>query len=136
MPIIIILFAYFFAIGLLLVKDPSRLPMPLQLVRHGLKTNLKWLLYVLPIFLVLLTVGGGYGYYLEIQREKREIERKKNEKKFPTTVEDFYPNKKKEVEEKIPEYGTDKYCRWRLDNIDKAREIEAKLKKEGKKSKV
>lgn len=74
MPILLIIILILFAIGLLLVKDPTKLPPFLQIIRQGLATGSKFLLFLIPIGGLLLWAAVAWNQNSKEEYRQAQIE--------------------------------------------------------------
>lgn len=120
MPIII---AILFGIGLLLIQDTSKLPWFLQIIRAGLIVSLKWLFRLSLVGIAIwicVSIYQEYDNKIKSEEEAIEIRRRIDEEDSLAKIEEA------RIEaERIPEYGTNEYQKWRLNNPEKAKEFEA-----------
>lgn len=123
-----IIIAILFGIGLLLTRDPSKLPWFLQIIRAGLIKALRWIFK-------LSIIGGVIGlcvyFYKEYDNKIKSEEAAENIIREQIVQDSLAKIEEARIKaETIPEYGTDEYWQWRLDNPVKAKELDDAQKAE------
>lgn len=125
MPIII---AILFGIGLLLTRDPSKLPWFLQIIRAGLIVSLKW---IFRLSLIGIAIWICVTIYKEYDNKIKSEEAAENAIREQIVQDSLAKIEEARIKaETIPEYGTNEYWKWRLNNPEKAKEFEAAQKAE------